>query len=83
MIGHRLRGLEMKLRTSPSGSMGRARRGRRLWVLEGLEDAALALGRPHDVHGEFDGQRHVGHGRLGHAALRHRPGQRQPEHLRQ
>jgi hypothetical protein len=41
MIGHRLRGSEMKLRRSRSGSMSRSRRGSRLWVLEGLEERLL------------------------------------------
>jgi hypothetical protein len=41
MIGHRLRGSEMKLRRSRSGSMGRSRRGSRPWVLEGLEERLL------------------------------------------
>ena len=46
MVGHRLRGLERKLRKSRGGSLARPRRGRQPWIVEGLEDRLLLSGSP-------------------------------------
>jgi hypothetical protein len=46
MVGHPLRGLKRTQRKSRTGSLARPRRGRRPWLVEGLEDRLLLSGSP-------------------------------------